>query len=179
MPIIVVGTEKTLAQLGPRLFKGKVSDQDKRAVADAVLEANPHANLDALMPGTVLTVPDLPQVHTRGTLSLDDATTSSIDALAEAVGQTLDQLVAASAAQETEQGQERARALDAIEAIDAMAERPKDRRLARDLASARTALEEEDALAKERAAALKKAQSDWAGGLAELKERILSALPTG
>jgi hypothetical protein len=178
MPIIVVGTEKTFADLAARLFKGKVSDQDKRAVADAIVEANPRVNLEALTPGTVLTVPDVPEVQTRGPLSLDDATTSSIDVLAEAVGGTLDQLVAGAAAEEAAQRDERARAIDAMKAIDDMPERPKDRRLAKDVASARAALEEEDGLARERATTLKRAQSEWAAGIAELKERLSGALPT-
>jgi hypothetical protein len=179
MPIIVVGTEKTFAELGPRLFKGKVSDQDRREVAEAVVEANPHANLEELTPGTVLTVPDLPPIQARGALSLDETTTSSIEALAEAGVQTLGMLVAEAAAQEREQRDERARALEAMKAIDAMTERPKDRRLTKDLASARTALEEEDARAKERTATLQKAQNEWVAGLDELKERISGALPMG
>jgi hypothetical protein len=179
MPIIVVDNETSFAELAPRLFRGKVSEQDRREVADAVREANPHTNLDELTPGTVLTVPDSSHVRGRGALSLDDTTTSSIEVLAELLTQTLEQLADAAAAEEAEQREERARALAAMNAIDAMTERPKDRRLTKDLASARKALEEEDGRASERAATLKKAQREWVVGLAELKERVSSALPTG
>jgi hypothetical protein len=175
MPIIVVGAEKTFAELGPRLFRGKVSDQDRREVAEAVVEANPHVNLEELTPGTVLTVPDLPPIQVRGPLSLDETTTASIEALAEAAVQTVETLVIEAAGQERALRDERTQALDAMKAIEAMTERPKDRRLAKDLASARAAIEEEDVRAKERTATLQKAQKEWVAGLQELKERISGA----
>jgi hypothetical protein len=178
MPILVVGAEKSFAELAPRLFRGEVSAHDMQEVADAVREGNPHANFDDLVPGTVLTVPDSPLVRARDALSLVE-TTASIEALAEVATGTLEQLVNAAEAQEVDLRKERARALSAMTEIDSMVERPNDRRLTKDLASARKQLEEEDIRAKERAATLTKAQNEWVAGLAELKERISSALPTG
>ena len=106
-PIVVVGTEKSFAELALVSFGAKIPEQDTREVADAVREANPHANLDALTPGTVLNVPACPMFKRGGAFLLDDAIRTSIEALVEAHIRTLDQLVAAADAQEVEQREER------------------------------------------------------------------------
>src|SRR5215831_9405815 len=97
MPVIVVGTEKTFAELAPRLLRGEVSTAASRDVADAMAAANPHVDLEALTPGTVLTVPDVPHVSVVGDVSLDTNSTQVIAAVIDSGEATLEALTAASA----------------------------------------------------------------------------------
>src|SRR5262245_52883912 len=72
MSVIIVGAEKNFAALRPRLFSGSVSTKAAGEVSAAIQEASPHADLKALTPGTVLTIPDdLPHVAVVGDLSFD------------------------------------------------------------------------------------------------------------
>lgn len=169
MPVIVVGNEKNFAALRPRLFAGKVSNKAAGDVAAEIRKANPHANLDKLTPGTVLTVPDSPRVGVRGELSLDETTRSAITGLANFGQGVLDDLAGAAGRQETEDKKERARVQKALAGLAGDTSSRRDRELAKDLESARGALAEEEDRAKERAATLKKAQAEWTAGLDELK----------
>ena len=74
MPVLIVGKEKNFAALRPRLFSGPISTAAAREVSEAIAAANPDADLSALQPGTILTVPDSPHLSVRGDVSLDDTT---------------------------------------------------------------------------------------------------------
>jgi hypothetical protein len=170
MPIIVVGTEKNFAALRPRLFRGKVSTADTREVAEAVSGANPHADLDKLQPGTVLFVPDSPNVSLRGELSLDEPTTAMIEGLSEAGATALAELAAAAQTRESETAAERKQLARSLAGKQVTAAARKDKELAADLKATRDAIAEEEARATQRAAALEQAQGDWSNELAALKE---------
>ena len=173
MPIIVVGNEKNFAALRPRVFAGKVSNKTAGEVAAEVREANPHANLDRLQPGTVLTVPDSPRVRVAGDLSLDQTTKDAMTGLANAGKSHLEDLVSASESRAVEEEKERQavqKALDGMGTGSPSARAPaRDKALATDVANARKGLAEEDKRAAERAATVKQAQSAWTEQLEQLK----------
>ena len=108
MPVIVVGTEKNFAALRPRLITGKASTTAVSEISAAIRVANPHANLDRLEPGTILTVPDdLPHVSVHHEVSLDDTTRSAIEGLANAGAAALEELAAAARVRESDGAAER------------------------------------------------------------------------
>jgi hypothetical protein len=172
MPIIVVGQEKNFAALRPRLFAGKVSNQTAGRVAAEIRKANPHANLDRLTPGTVLNVPSAPNVRVRGELSLDEATRGAVEGVANLGTSLLADLVGTAEAREAEERSERRAVLKALDGVGTGVGRARDKELAKDLESARKALADEDERAKERSAALRKAQGEWSAALDELRARL-------
>jgi hypothetical protein len=169
MPVIIVGSEKNFAALRPRLFRGRVATAAAREVEDAVAAANPHVDLTALQPGTILTVPDLPRVSVSGDVSLDDTTKEALDGLTRSGAAMLEQLVGAARQEERSAAAERkqlAKSLGAKE-LDAAAQR--DKALGADLAAVREALDAEEHEAKQRAAALDDARADWSAELQALQ----------
>jgi hypothetical protein len=172
MPIVVVGTEKNFAALRPRLFEGKVSNTVAGEVADQVREANPHANLDKLTPGTVLTIPDSPNVQVRGEVSLDKPTTGELKGLGDQAKALLAGIVTAADAREAASHEERARALEALDAIGTATARPRDKALTKEIAAARKAVTEEDGHADQRIQTLKRAQAEWTDGVDALVQRL-------
>ncbi len=169
MAVIVVGKEKNFAALRPRLFADKVSNKTAGDVAAEIRKSNPHANLDRLTPGTVLTVPDSPKVRVRGELSLDETTKAAIAGLAGFGKSVLDDLAGTAERRGAEAKAERKRVLKALDGLGGRSARQRDRELAKDLESARNALAEEDDRAQERAATLKKAQAEWTAELDALQ----------
>lgn len=172
MPIVVVGKEKNFAALRPRLFEGKVSNTVAGEVAARVREANPHANLDKLTPGTVLTIPDSPKVHVRGEVSIDTPTVSELKGLGDQAKALLAGIVSVADEREAQTREDRARALEALDAIGTSAARPWDKALTKEIASARKALAAEDEHADRRLETLKRAQADWTEGLDGLLQRL-------
>jgi hypothetical protein len=172
MPVIVVGAEKTFSALRPRIFTAKLSTAAAREVAEAVRVANPTVDLDKLEPGTVLTVPDVPGVRTRGELSLDETVTSGIEALANAGAAALEELAAIAKSRASESAAERKQLGASLDSKELEAAVRKDKTLAPDVAAVRQALAEEEAGAKDRAAALKKAQDEWTAELDALKQML-------
>jgi hypothetical protein len=172
MPVIIVGTEKNLAALRSRLFSGKVSNTTVREVSDAIRAANPHVDLNALHPGTVLSVPDLPKVAVRGDVSLDGTSKAAIGAILTTVATTLEQLTEVARTHQVDDTKERkllARTLTAKE-LDAAARQ--DKTVAASLQAAREGLAAEEARAKERLAALDQARAEWSGELEALKRLL-------
>ena len=112
MPVIIVGTEKNLAALRPRLFSGRVSNAALKETTEALAAANPGVDLEKLQPGTILTVPDSPHVSVKGDVSLDDTTKELFEGLANAGASTLKDLVATRRNDDEKQAKQRAAALD-------------------------------------------------------------------
>jgi hypothetical protein len=174
MPVIVVGTEKNFAALRPRLTGGRVSATAAGELAAAVAAANPHADLEQLAPGTVLTIPaGAPNVSIPGDISIDDATKTAIEGLVNQGTAALERLAAAAKERQSESRVERRALAKALATEEVVAAGRKDKTLGKDVAAARAAVEAEDAAAKDRAAALKKAQDVWAAELAALKALAL------
>ena len=169
MPVVVVGTEKNFAALRPRLFSGRVSTAVAREVADAVRAANPDVDLDKLQPGTVLTVPKVRGVSTRGDLSLDETVTQGVAQFAAGAAEMLGDLAAAAKRVERERAAERKALVKAMGGKEVEAAARRDKELAADLKAALAAVTEEDAQAKERTAALTQAQKEWLAEFEALK----------
>lgn len=172
MPILVVGTEKNFAALRSRLFEGKVSSKVAREVAHAIREANPHVDLDKLEPGTVLTVPDAPEVAVHGDLSLDETSNAALEGLSKAGKEAIKALASAASARAKAAQAERRNVIAALDGDAVQRAASSDEKLASDLASARERIEEAEVTDKERAARLKRAQREWAAGLDALTNLI-------
>ena len=69
--------------------------------------------------------------------------------------------------------------LDLIDAIEGETEKLEEPGLTDDLKAARTAIAEEDDLAKDRVETFENAQAEWAAGRDALQERASRLLPTG
>jgi hypothetical protein len=175
MPVIIVGSEKNFAALRPRLFTGSVSTKAAGQVSSAIQAANPHADLKALKPGTVLTIPDdLQHVAVAGDLSIDGATKEAVAGVLEAGATTVEQLasmtkesIAAGAAER----KSLARTLAGKQLSAAAAE---DKAVAASLQAAQDALAAADAAEPGRAAAVERAQGEWAAELETLKALLAS-----
>jgi hypothetical protein len=172
MPVIIVGAEKNLAALRSRLFSGKVSNAAVHEVSDAIRTANPHVDLDALQPGTVLTVPDHPKVSLRGDVSLDGTSKQAIGAILETIGATLEQLTAAARSREVDHTGERKQLAKALTAKELDAAAREDKTVGAALTSAQDGIAAEEAQAKDRTAALDKARAEWSSELEALKKLL-------
>lgn len=168
MPMVVVGREKNFSQLQARLFAGRVSGKVAKEVAAAVAAANPDVDLDHLDPGTVLRVPDLPSVSLPGEVALDDSAAETIEAVSGAATEALGALVNGAAVREKTAAAQRKRLAAALGSDEVTRAAEQDEKLAADVASARTMLEEEDGTAEQRMARLEQAQAEWSAGLEAL-----------
>ena len=169
MPVIIVGDEKNLTALRSRLFEGPVSPAARREVTDAIRDANPHVDLEALERGTILTVPDLPKVRVRGDVSFDDVSKGAVASVADQSRAGLEALVAAGREANRDAGVQRRRAAKLLDSTEVTAAARKDDALAADVAAVRDALAAEYELAKESGAALTKARGEWTAELGALK----------
>ena len=167
MAVLVVSNEKTLAALRRRLFGEKASTKAARELTDAIREANPHADLDKLQPGTVLTIPEAPGLAVAG-LSID--TSQAVAELAEGASQALQELVEAGAKHEDGARGERERSAKALKAKPVTDAARKDEQVKALVDSARKAVAEEEGHAKERQQTLEAAQKEWLAGLEALKQ---------
>jgi hypothetical protein len=177
MPTIVVGTEKNFTALRPVLFEGRVSTAVVGEAKEAVRDANPHADLEKLVPGTVLTVPEnLPgvAVDPQPAVKVGAGSTEPVRALPSHGRLELDAIAEAAKTRETATRAGRKQVAKAFDSPALATAMKRDKKLAADVEAARTALAEEEGRVKERAAELKKAQAEWAAGLDALAERARS-----
>lgn len=173
MPVLVVGTERNFAALRSRLFEGRVSTAVARRVEDAVRVANPGVDLDQLRPGTVLSVPDLPELRLgENDLALDEGTKALVAGLHAAATAALDGLVVEAGRLEEEGAAERKELARAMQARPVQDAASKDADLAADLEAARKAVAEEEAAAKGRPADLAKARAAWENDLDALRGMV-------
>ena len=174
MPVIVVGTEKNFAALRPRLFTGKVSNEAVREVTEAVAAANPHVDLKALEPGTVLTDPGPPAaLHPRRSVARHSTTKQVLEGIAKAGADSLEQLVAAARTTESDAAAERKQLAKALDAKDFDAAVRKDKALAADLRRPPPrGSRRRKPRAKQRVAALDEARAAWDTELKKLKSML-------
>jgi len=169
MPVIIVGTEKNFTALRSRLFSGRVSNATLHEITQAVADANPHADLKALKPGTILTIPDSPRISISGDISLDDSTKELIDAVANAGAGALDDLVATARAAERDAAAERKQLTAALARPELGQVASRDKALADDLNAVKKAVDDDEAQAKVRTAGLQEATTSWKAELDSLK----------
>jgi hypothetical protein len=169
MAVLVVGNEKNLAGLRARLVSGTVSRAAAKRISDAFRHANPGVNFDALEPGTVLSVPSLPELSGRADLSLDAAMGQAADAVVANASEILDALGETAARLTKEARAERREVAKAIDRDEVRAAIERTRGLGDDVEAVSQAIEQAESEAKERAAKLKKAADQWAKDLKELR----------
>jgi hypothetical protein len=169
MPVIIVGTEKNFAALRTRLFSGRVSGARLQEVTAAVAEANPHADLNSLKPGTILTIPDSPHLSVSGDISLDDTTKELVDAVANGGSGALDDLVAAARVADRNAAAERKQVVATLARPELGEAAKKDQALSEDLKAVKKAVDDDEAQAKKRTAGLQEAAASWKSELESLK----------
>ena len=175
MPTIVVGSEKNFSALRPVVFERRVSADVAREATEAIKEANPHVDLDKLEPGAVITVPEgLPgvKVEPQPAVVVSTEPGGPVGALPSRGKLELDALANAAKARDAAVKADRRRLVKALDSPQLAAAMKRDDQLAADVDAARNAMAKEEADAKERAAELKKAQTEWQAGLASLQDAL-------
>jgi hypothetical protein len=176
MSLIVVGAEKNFAALRPRLFSGSVSSKAAGQVSAAIQAANPHADLKALAPGTVLMIPDdVPHVAVHGGISIDDISKKTVTSVVADGQETITQLTADALAAAKAAATERRALAKSLGSAELRAAASRDKAAAAGIQAAQDALAAADDAAKARSDALARARSEWSAELAALQE----TLPTG
>jgi hypothetical protein len=171
MPVLIVGSERNLSQLKSRLFQGRVSRARLATVTDAVARANPGVDLDRLEPGTVLTIPELPEVDLDAGLSVDPVTKQAVAEAARLYGEALEAAAAEDTARRDEARTERASVAKALEAASGAAGRG-DKELAAAIKAARAALDADEERDKEDRALARKAVRSWASDLNAMRAMV-------
>jgi hypothetical protein len=172
MAVLVVGSEKSFAAVRARVATGTVSGAAAKRIADAFRKANPGVDLDQLQPGTILVVPDLPELTPRGNITLDDGVMQAADLALASATEALDGLVETAARQRREAGVERRRVAKAMDAGELREIADRIPGLLEDLEVVRRGLEAGDAADKEHTGALKKAQGQWAEDLQAFRKLL-------
>jgi hypothetical protein len=170
MAVLVVGNEKDLSELQARLFSGRVSGARLQRAQAALAAANPHADLAKLKPGTVLTIPDIPEIPDRGALSLDDSVAGGIDAIATELANSLADLLGEAKAQNRQERAERKETLAAFD--DPLVRRAAkgNQDLAAALDAARAAIERDEADADGVLDGVAKSVDAWTAEIEELRK---------
>jgi len=170
MAVLVVGSEKNLSDLQARLFTGRASGARLQRAKAALAAANPHADLGKLKPGTVLTIPDVPEIPDRGALSLDDSVRGGVDGIATELTNSLAGLLGEAKAQTK---QERAGRKETLAAFDDPLVRRAakgNQDLAAALEAARAAIERDEADAEGRLDGVARSVDAWTAEIEELRK---------
>jgi hypothetical protein len=167
MRVFVVKSETNADDVRRRLLKPGVSAARAKTLEDSVRAANPHVDLDALRPGTVLIVPDHPD------LAPDDSGSTALGG----AGLSVDQLTAAlpRVAAVVERGAEaaRQRGEDLRKALDAREVRratETDERLRAEVDRLAEVVADEQRRAEAWAAAVRAQSDQWRAALNNLKQ---------
>lgn len=172
MPVLVVGNEKNLAGIRARLVTGTVSRAAARRIADAFRHANPGVDLDALQPGTILTIPPVPELDVRANMSLDAAIGQAADAAVANASEILDGFVETATRLAKEARAQRREVAKAIDQEEVRAAIERTRGLGDDLGAVSQSIEQREADAKARAAVLRKAADQWTKDLNEFRATL-------
>lgn len=167
MERLIVGAEKNLTQLQPRLFRGGMSKEATAAARKALQDANPQLDLDRLKPGVVINVPDEHDFRVQGDAKFDEVTT--VGAITELFAEALEETSATSTRllKDAKAGRTRvSRLLRSKTVAKAAKEDPK---LAIEIERVQAAVAAQEALDKARGASAKKAFRQWAKDLDEVR----------
>lgn len=169
MAVLIVGSETDLAGLRHRLFRGRPTKKSQQTAFAAMRKANPGIDFDRLKPGTVLVLPEIPEIHAPDEVStgsvIGDSLSDIVGRLGDAVGET--ESGAAEAAKRSKAEQRRLTGLLKREEVRAASE--KNPRLAEALAAAEAAIATRAETEKASATANKRAFRQWAGELDALR----------
>lgn len=172
MPTLIVGEERNLSQLNRRLFQPRVSSEAKNRIVERIRAANPHVDLDNLEPGTVLTVPDEPEVRARDEVGLDEMTKKTIAEAAALFDQVLEDLVAVEREERRQAKAERAALRNALKSNKLAAVARRDKELKGMIQTAQERVEMEEEQDKHRTALTKKAFTKWSKDIEQLRSLI-------
>ena len=170
MRILVVGNEKNFSDLQARLFGERVPAAVLRRAHSALIAANPHAQLGALAPGTVLTIPDVPELPDRGALSLDTSVRDGLTRVARELTDELAALRKEAKGQTREAHAEHKQTLAAFDDDHVQRAAHGDQELAAALDAARGAIEQEAAGLDDRLRSLAEAADEWSQEIEQLLE---------
>jgi hypothetical protein len=170
MGILVVGNEKNFRDLRPRLFTGRVPAAALQRANAALAGANPHVDLGALQPGTVLTIPDVPEILDRGPLLLDASVQDRIAAVADELTSSLAAMRDEAKGQVRQARAEHKQTLAAFD--DDLVRRAASGNpdLAAALDAARAAIEQDDADAAARLKGLSQSVDGWTAEIETLRK---------
>jgi hypothetical protein len=170
MGILVVGSEKNFSDLQARLFGERVPAAALRRAHSALIAANPHAQLGALTPGTVLTIPDVPELPDRGALSLDSSVRDGLTRVARELTDDLAALRDEAKRQARDARGEHKRTLAAFDDARVRRAADGDEELRVSLDAARDAIEQEAAGLDDRLRDLGQAADEWSKEIEQLLE---------
>lgn len=168
MGILVVGSEKNFSDLQARLFGERVPAAVVRRAHAALIAANPHAQLGALAPGTVLTIPDVPELPDRGALSLDSSVRDGLTSVARELTDSLAALRDEAEGLTRQAHDDHKRTLAAFDDKAVQTAAKRDQELGAALDTSRAAIEQEAAGLDERLRRLAQATDEWSAEIAEL-----------
>ena len=172
MAMMIVGSEKNLSQLKPRLFTGRVSRASLAKVNAAVVAANPTVDVTRLKPGMVLTIPDVPDVKMEADLSVDDITRKSIEQVSQQFDAALETAAGASVAALKRSKAERAKISKVIGSAQVTRATRSNKELASEVKATKAALAAQDELDKAQSISTKNALRQWAKDLDNLRSLI-------
>jgi hypothetical protein len=174
MPKLVIGSEKSVADVVKRAYPGKMSAAAAKRVAAAVEKANPETDLERLSRGTILTVPDVPDAPRRPSKEVlfEDSAASAAEGLRNVLTSGVDELIAIASREESAATKERAQIMRAFDSDEIRSAMDDDERLADDLKAVYASLEEQEAGAEQRLAAINRLGAQWAGQLDVLKKML-------
>ena len=172
MPMLVVETEENFAALRARLFASDVTPAVAKRIADAVVAANPHVDLQQLRPGTILSIPDLPEIALSGDVPLDDTTRRGLAAMLDRIAADVNSLLTDATRVDRESAVERKELLGALQGPEVQAAIARAEELAPDFDAVRNAIDAQEAEAQERATALDSTRAEWTADLESLKAML-------
>jgi hypothetical protein len=167
MPKLFVITHQADATaISQSLLSGRVGAAKREAVIAAIRRANPTIDLDTVQPGTIIVIPDLPDVNDVG----DDPVAGAVDDLLTRTSDAVQQLrdAADSAEQHRRADADDVRALlDSAEVEQQSAHRPE---LTANVESVRAELDTDDAAAEAGRAEFERASQSWLRDLEVLRK---------
>ena len=169
MAVLVVGNERNLAGIRARIVTGTVSRAAAKRIGEAFRQANPGVDFDALRPGTILTVPSIPELSEHAGLSLDDAVGKAADTAVANASEILDGLGEVAARLMKQARAERREVAKAMDGEGVRGAIERIRGLGDDVEAVHRAIDQAEAESKDRAAAVRKARDQWGEELKEFR----------
>ncbi len=170
MAMLVVGGEKNFKALRGRLFDEAVPAATARRASAAIAEANPGVDLKKLVPGTVLRIPDDPDIPApSAALSLDGGVHDDVERVAAVLLEGMEAMHAEAKTSIAEMAPARALALQALASQQVVAAANADANLKDDLAAAKASLEKEDQVFKNRLMVLESSIAVWSADVVTLR----------
>lgn len=164
--LFIVDTQRDAAAVAARLLPTNASAANRRALVEALRDANPTLDLDRLRPGAVVVVP--PRVGRLRRNAADDPAGDTADSLIDEARSGLQSLVTAAEAAEAQAAEQRERTRGLLDGQD-LQPLARDRLLAANVESLRKVLAQEDERSDKRLAEVTAAVAGWEADLKALR----------